>query len=74
MKCLRKEDLIILLSNSDRNIWDTHDLDTLLNIYGDDWYIEGGKQIKTSENQNMINIRKLMTGDALDSIRGDSDG
>lgn len=43
MKCLRKEDLIILLSNSDRNIWDTHDLDTLLNIYGDDWYIEGGK-------------------------------
>lgn len=64
MKCVNKEDLIILLNNSDRNIWDTHDLDILLNIYGDDWYIEGGKWIKTSENQSMINIRKLVTGNA----------
>ena len=62
MKCITKEDLIRLLEISDRNLLDAHDVERLIIYYGDDWYVDGNKWIKTSENKEMAAVREKLMG------------
>lgn len=59
MKVISKEDLIILIPLiSDRNSYSLRDFELLLNRFGDDYFIEDGQFVKTTENAEMGRIRE----------------
>lgn len=59
MKIISKENLIILIPLiSDRNSYSLDDFELLLNKFGDDYFIEDGQFVKTTENEEMARIRK----------------
>ena len=58
MKILTRDDLILLLSIHKNNTFSFDDLERILYYYGDDWFIEGDKCIKTKENEKMAALRK----------------
>lgn len=59
MKVISKEDLIILIPLiSDCNSYSLDDFELLLNKFGDDYFIEDGQFVKTTENEEMAHIRK----------------
>lgn len=58
MKILAKEDLITLMSlTQDRDSYSLRDFERLLGRFGDDYFIVDGRWKKTSENEEMANIR-----------------
>ena len=60
MKAINKDDLIIVLNAiKDRSTLDLDDLKTLLDEFGDEYFIEDGKFVKTTENQEMAAVRNL---------------
>jgi hypothetical protein len=60
MKIIDKSDLLLVLSTlPDRMNFSEEDLGRLLEAYGDDYFIEGNKFVKTSENPNMKNLRDI---------------
>lgn len=59
MKVISKEDLIILIPLiSDCNSYSLDDFELLLNKFGDDYFIEGNRFERTTENAEMARIRK----------------
>ena len=58
MKILTRDDLILLLSIHKNSTFSFDDLERILYYYGDDWFIEGYKWIKTKENEKMAALRK----------------
>lgn len=61
MKVISKEDLIILIPLiSDRNSYSLDDFELLLNRFGDDYFFVDGRFVKTTENGEMVRIRKAM--------------
>ena len=59
MKVISKDDLIILINLiSDLDSYSLDDFERLLNKFGDDYFIEGGLFVKTTENEDMAYIRK----------------
>ena len=58
MKILTRDDLILLLSIHKNNTFSFDDLERILYYYGDDWFIEGNKWIKTKESEKMAALRK----------------
>lgn len=59
MKVISKDDLIILIPLiSDFNSYSLDDFELLLNKFGDDYFIEDGQFVKTTENEEMAHIRK----------------
>ena len=60
MKAINKDDLIIVLNAvKDRSILDLDDLKTLLDEFGDEYFVDDGKFVKTTENQEMAAVRNL---------------
>ena len=60
MKAINKDDLIIVLSAiKDRSTLDLDDLKTLLDEFGDEYFVEDGKFVKTTENQEMAAVRNV---------------
>lgn len=60
MKAINKDDLIIVLTAiKDRSTLDLDDLKTLLDEFGDEYFIEDGKFVKTTENQEMAAVRNV---------------
>lgn len=58
MKVIDRADLVLLLCNlSDRKNFSSKELENLLDIYGDDYFIEGNRFVKTNENVKMKAIR-----------------
>lgn len=58
MKAINKDDLIIVLNAiKDRSSLDLDDLKTLLDEFGDEYFIEDGKFVKATENQEMAAVR-----------------
>lgn len=58
MKVIDKSDLIILLCNlHDRRNFSAKELENLLDTYGDDYFIEGNRFVKSNENQKMKDLR-----------------
>ena len=58
MKILTRDDLILLLSIHKNSTFSFDDLERILYYYGDDWFIEGDKWIKTKEKEKMAALRK----------------
>ena len=58
MKILTRDDLILLINNHKNDTFSFDDLARILYYYGDDWFIEGNKWIKTKENEKMAALRK----------------
>ena len=60
MKAINKDDLIIVLNAvKDRSTLDLDDLKTLLDEFGDEYFIEDGAFVKTTENQEMAAVRNV---------------
>lgn len=59
MKLMKKSDLILILNEieTDKTI-SINDLICLYEAFGDDWFIEGDKFEKFSENEAMAALRK----------------
>lgn len=59
MKLMKKSDLIIVLNEieGDRSL-SIKDLMSLFDAFGDDWFIEGNKFEKFSENEAMKALRE----------------
>lgn len=58
MKVIDRVDLVILLCNlSDRKNFSSKELERLLDVYGDDYFIEGNQFVKTKESPKMKEIR-----------------
>ena len=58
MKATNKDDLVIVLNAvKDRSTLDLDDLKTLLDEFGDEYFVEDGKFVKTTENQEMAAVR-----------------
>ena len=58
MKAINKDDLVIVLNAvKDRSTLDLDDLKTLLDEFGDEYFVEDGKFVKTTENQEMAAVR-----------------
>lgn len=69
MKILNKKDLITLISNTPYlGSYSLHDLEVLLNRFGDDYFIVDGRWKKTVENEEMARIR---TEEQHDSFKRD---
>ena len=60
MKAISKDDLIIVLNAvKDRSTLDLDDLETILDRFGDDYFVEDGEFVKTTENQEMAAVRNV---------------
>ena len=60
MKAINKNDLIIILNAvKDRSTLDLDDLKTLLDEFGDEYFVEDGKFVKTTESQKMAAVRNI---------------
>lgn len=60
MKAINKGDLIIVLNAvKDRSTLDLNDLETLLDEFGDEYFVEDGKFVKATENQEMAAVRNV---------------
>ena len=58
MKAINKNDLIIVLKAiKDRSTLDLDDLETILDRFGDEYFVEDGEFVKTTENQEMAAFR-----------------
>lgn len=69
MKALNRKDLITLITNTPYyDLYSLHDLEVLLNQFGDDYFIVDGRWKKTTENEEMARIR---TEKQHDSFRRD---
>lgn len=58
MKLLSKDDLRLLIDLCSNQSFSVNEVDYLLNTYGDDWFIEGDKFVKTRENARMMELRE----------------
>ena len=60
MKAISKDDLIIVLNAiKDRSTLDLDDLETILDRFGDEYFIEDGEFVKSTENQEMAAVRNV---------------
>ena len=60
MKAINKDDLIIVLGAiKDRSTLDLDDLETILDRFGDEYFIEGCEFVRTTENQEMAAVRNV---------------
>ena len=60
MKAINKDDLIIVLSAiKDRSTLDLDDLETILDRFGDEYFVEDGEFVKSTENQEMAAVRNV---------------
>ena len=60
MKAISKDDLIIVLNAiKDRSTLDLDDLETILDRFGDEYFVEDGEFVKTTENQEMAAVRNV---------------
>ena len=60
MKAINKDDLIIVLNAiKDRSTLDLDDLETILDRFGDEYFIEDGEFVKSTENQEMAAVRNI---------------
>lgn len=60
MKAINKDDLIIVLNAvKDRSTLDLNDLNMLLDKFGDEYFIEDGKFVRTTENESMTAVRHV---------------
>ena len=60
MKAINKDDLIIVLNAiKDRSTLDLDDLETILDRFGDEYFVEDGEFVKTTENQEMVAVRNV---------------
>ena len=58
MKAINKDDLIIVLNAiKDRSTLDLDDLETILDRFGDEYFVEDGEFVKTTENPEMAAVR-----------------
>ena len=58
MKAINKDDLIIVLNAiKDRSTLDLDDLETILDRFGDEYFVEDGEFVKSTENQEMATVR-----------------
>ena len=58
MKAINKNDLIIVLNAiKDRSTLDLDDLETILDRFGDEYFVEGCEFVLTTENQEMAALR-----------------
>ena len=59
MKLISKQDLLILIPLiDDRDAFDLDDFKTILNRWGDDYFVRDGQFVKTKESEEMAYIRK----------------
>ena len=60
MKAINKNDLIIVLNAiKDRSTLDLDDLETILDRFGDEYFVEDGEFVKSTENQEMAAVRNV---------------
>ena len=60
MKAINKDDLIIVLNAiKDRSTLDLNDLETILDRFGDEYFVEDGEFVKSTENQEMAAVRNV---------------
>ena len=60
MKAINKDDLIIVLNAiKDRSTLDLDDLETILDRFGDEYFVEDGEFVKATENQEMAAVRNV---------------
>lgn len=60
MKAINKDDLIIVLNAvKDRSILDLDDLETILDRFGDEYFVEGCEFVRTTESQKMAALRSI---------------
>ena len=60
MKAISKDDLIIVLNAvKDRSTLDLDDLETILDRFGDEYFVADGEFVKTTENQEMVAVRNV---------------
>ena len=60
MKAINRDDLIIVLTAiKDRSTLDLDDLETILDRFGDEYFVEDGEFVKTTENQEMAAVRNV---------------
>ena len=60
MKAINKDDLIIVLNAiKDRSTLDLDDLKTILDRFGDEYFVEGCEFVRATENQEMAVVRNL---------------
>ena len=58
MKAIDKDDLIIVLNAiKDRSTLDLDDLETIIDRFGDEYFVEDGEFVKSTENQEMAAVR-----------------
>ena len=63
MKILKKEDVLLLVSNiKDRNEYNLEDFELMLEKFGDDYFIEDGRWTKVRENKLMRDVRREYGG------------
>ena len=61
MKAISKQDLMTLIPLiGDRENFDLDDFETILERFGDDYFVCDGEFKKTSENKEMAKIRKMV--------------
>lgn len=67
MKVISKGDLLILIPLiNDRNSFDLDDFETILERFGDDYFIEDGTFKKFKSNPTMAEVRKKYGKEARD--------
>ena len=60
MKAISKDDLIIVLNAiKDRSTLDLDDLETILDRFGDEYFVEDGEFVKSTENREMAAVRNV---------------
>ena len=60
MTAINKDDLIIVLNAiKDRSTLDLDDLETILDRFGDEYFVEDGEFVKSTENQEMAAVRNV---------------
>ena len=60
MKAINKDDLIIVLNAiKDRSTLDLDDLETILDRFGDEYFIEDGEFVRSTENHEMAAVRNV---------------
>ena len=65
MKLIRNEDLSLALKllNPPNMYLSNNDVTLLLEVYGDDWFVEDGRWKLTTENQKMKELREKYVND-----------
>lgn len=58
MKAIASADLKLLLDRLPAPTLFSDQVDILFDEYGDDWFIEGGRWVKTKENEKMKKLRE----------------